>query len=260
MDLTHDNYYSIEASTAYFSASQYKEFRECPARVMARLRGEISDEPTPPMLRGSYVDAYFTADLEQFKAEHPEIYLKDGKTLKADYRTCEKMIERAEKDSFFMSFLEGKPQEILTGEIAGVPFKGMIDIFNPLEGRIVDLKTTASFRKIWSDKARSYVGFITAYDYVTQGAVYRELVRQQYGQEYDFYIAAITAETEPDIAIFSIPEETLDNALMVLEDQIGGLSAIKEGFLEAPRCERCDYCKRTKKLKEAIDLRDYDWR
>ena len=53
-------------------------------------------EPAPPstaLLVGSYVDRCFEGpkSFEHFKAEHPEIFKKDG-TLKADYSKAEELI------------------------------------------------------------------------------------------------------------------------------------------------------------------------
>jgi len=61
--LTPENYYSQEANMQYVSVSQYKDFNGttgklgCEAYAMAKLRGEVEEVSTTPLLVGSYVDA-----------------------------------------------------------------------------------------------------------------------------------------------------------------------------------------------------------
>lgn len=57
--LTAENYYSREANEAYYSASQIKQFMECPACAMAEIRGEHERKKTASLLVGGYIDAYF---------------------------------------------------------------------------------------------------------------------------------------------------------------------------------------------------------
>ena len=84
--LTHANYHSNEANNLYWSASLIKSFLDCPARTVAELNGEYVRPQSVSLLIGSYVDAAFDkkGSLDAFKAEHPEIFKKDG-SLKAEY-------------------------------------------------------------------------------------------------------------------------------------------------------------------------------
>ena len=101
MNLTADNYFSAEANQQYMSVSQFKSFLKCPAAALAELRGEYQREQTTALLVGSYVDAWFSGEMEQFKAEHPEIFKRDG-TLKAEYVQADQIIARVSKDEMFM--------------------------------------------------------------------------------------------------------------------------------------------------------------
>mgnify|MGYP000475360043 CR=1 FL=1 len=149
--LTPENYYSQEANMQYVSASQYKDFNGttgklgCEAYAMAKLRGEVEEVSTTPLLVGSYVDAYFEGTLPTFSAQHPEIFSSRGKTageLKAEYKQASAMIDRAEKDKVFMQYMAGDKQVIMTGEINGIPVKIKIDSCDGK--RITDLKTVKS--------------------------------------------------------------------------------------------------------------------
>ena len=137
MNLTADNYFSAEANQQYMSVSQFKLFLKCPAAALAELRGEYQREQTTALLVGSYVDAWFSGEMDKFKAEHPEIFKRDG-TLKAEYAQADQIIARVSKDEMFMEYMSGDEQVIMTGEIEGVPVKIKVDSL--LLDKIVDLR------------------------------------------------------------------------------------------------------------------------
>lgn len=249
MILTPENYYSSDANWTYFSTSQIKTFRECPARAMAELRGEYVRDDTSALLIGSYVDAYFEGTLDDFIANHPSIFKRDG-TLKAEYTHANAMIERAEADPTFMEFMQGEKQVILTGEIDGYPFKVKADVLHP--ERITDLKTTASFKPVYKP-GEGRLSFIEAYGYTLQGGIYQAIE----GHNKPFYIAAITKEPQPDIAVVNIGQEYLDMEMKLLRQDLPYYDAIKSGVVEPTRCEHCAYCKATRKLTGPVSLEEF---
>ena len=184
------NYYSQQANMEYMSVSTFKDFMKCEKYALAKIKGEYVEEKSKALLVGGYVDAYFSNRLEQFKEENPQIFKKDGTLLK-DFEKANEVIQVIENDDFFKNHIKGDTQVILTGEIAGVKFKGALDFLNE---RIVDLKCVASIREpVWvvRDGKNVKTDFIDAYGYDLQGAVYQELVRQQYGLELPFDIACV---------------------------------------------------------------------
>lgn len=244
MNLEKNNYFSPEAMTGYMSVSQFKEFLDCPARMMAELSGEYVRDDTTALLVGSYVDAYFSGELEDFMAEHPEIMTKKG-DLRADYQRAGEIIERAESDEFFMSYLDAPAtQAILTGELLGHPWKVKVDALH--DDKIVDLKVMKDMEPVWKDGERK--SFIDAWGYALQGYVYREIVSQHVGKKLPFYLAVITKEKEPDLAVIEIPDWRLNSEAAVVEHYIGEYAAVKEGLTAPRRCGVCAYCRRTKKL------------
>lgn len=254
--LTQSNYYE---SKTYCSASQYKDFMGshgrlgCEARALATWKGEWKPETTDAMLIGSYVDSLFEGTLEEFKNNHPEIYLKNG-DLKAQYRQADVMIERILKDKFFLSTLSGEKQKIVTGEIAGVKFKGKLDSYQPGKA-IVDLKTCQSIHKTeWVPDAGK-LSWITYWGYDLQLAIYRELIRQETGESLPCFISAVTKEKYPDIAVIHIPDKVLDEAIIEVENNAYKIDELKAGATPT-RCEQCDYCKSTKTLKAPVSLFD----
>lgn len=244
--LNKDNYYS---ETGHMSNSQYKQFHVCETLAMAEINGDYARPETTALLVGSYIDAYVEGDLDSFIEDHPQIISSRGPTKgkpKAEYRQADQLIERFERDPFFMSFLEGKKQEILTGEIASIPFKIRIDIL--ADDKIVDFKTVRDFEDMWLDGEK--VSFIKYWGYDIQGAIYQEIVRQNINKTLPFYLACITKEDEPDLKVIQISDGILKNELKNIEYYAVKFQAVKNGLIEPTRCEKCDYCKKTKILKE----------
>ena len=250
------NYYSREINLHYVSASQYKDFigclgrPGCEARAMATLAGEWATMPTTAMLVGSYVDSYIEGTLDEFMEQHPDIYLKNG-NLKAEYRKAEDIIKFIEQDEFFMNYLSGQKQVIMTGEICGVPVKIKMDSYLPGKA-VVDLKVMADLKKPNYIKDHGMMSFIDAWGYDLQLAIYREIVRQNTGDELLCFIAGVDKKEFPDHEIIWIENTKLDAAIIEVESNIGTIQAIKNGEREPVRCEECDYCRSTKKLTKAI--------
>lgn len=271
MILTAENYYSREANMEYMSASQFKAFDRCQAAAMAELCGEYIPETTTAMLVGGYVDAWFSGEMALFQAQHPEIFKRDG-SLKSEYIKAQKIIARMEQDELFSLLMSGKKQVILTGEIAGVPFKGKVDslldaaacekvvrrfpetapVLSFSDGAIVDQKVMRDLLPVWSDEERCRVSFVEAYGYDLQGAIYRALE----GRGLPFVLAVGTKETEPDLAALSISDADLTSALCQVEDRAPYYQQIKRGERPARRCEHCDYCRATRRLTEIVDYRE----
>ena len=250
MNLTADNYFSTEAQREYMSTSTFKAFEKCEAAALAELNGEFQHESSSAMMIGSYVDAYFSGEMEQFKTEHPEIFRKDG-GLKADYVQADRIIERVKQDEMFMSFLSGKPQVILTGYIEGVKCKIKVDSLH--DDKIVDLKVMKDMAPIYDETVCARVPFFEFYGYTTQAAIYSEIVRQATGKTLPFYLAVVTKQTEPDMAIIHMAQSDIDLAMENVNAKIVRYDAIRQGIIEPTGCGECAYCRRHKKLTEIIE-------
>lgn len=244
--VTELTYFSPENELLYMGSSQFKKFQKCEAAALAEIRGEYQREVTDALLVGSYVDAHFEGTLDVFKAQHKEIFKKDGE-LKVQYRQAEKMIQRAERSELFMQFMSGDKQVIMTGEIAGVPFKIKIDSYCA-DKCIVDLKCVKDFQLIWNSEKKQRQHFINFWGYDIQGAIYREIVRQNTGKTLPFYIAAVTKEAEPDLDVLWVPDDDLDSALEVVTSLAPRFQKLKSRELQPQRCGHCGYCRFTKVL------------
>ena len=256
MHITEENYYSKEANKKYMSVSQYKNFvgtmgiKGCEAMAMAEINKDWERERGTALMVGSYIDAHFMGSLPLFKAQNPEIFTKQG-GLKAEYRQAEEIINRIERDPYFMKFMSGEKQVIMTGEIGGVPWKIKIDSYIP-DICIVDLKVVKSIRDRFYVKKYGFTDFITNWGYEIQGAVYQEIVRQNTGKTLPFYIAAASKEKVTDIEIIQINDEALAGALEKVKEHIERVVKIKKGEIEPERCGICDYCKFTKVLSRPM--------
>lgn len=249
--LTNENYFDLEMQKKYFGVSQFKSFEKCEAAALAEVTGNYERERTTALLVGSYVDAHFEGTLDIFKAKNPEVFTKKGE-LRSEYKQAEVVINRLERDPLFMFYMNGEKQVIMTGEIEGVPVKIKIDSYHPGK-MIVDLKVMKDFQDIYVE-GKGRLNWIEAWSYDIQGAVYQEIVRQNTGLKLPFFIAAATKEKEPDIDIVEIPQPFLDVALEHFKESIMRYDGIKDGIFEPVRCEKCDYCKMTKVLREPRKL------
>ena len=263
LKLTAENYYSHEANVQYMSASQFKSFYRCEAAALAELNGEWNRPSTTALLVGSYVDAYFGNELEQFTADHPEIYTAK-KELKADFQKAHAICERLNRDELARLLLSGEHQTIKTGKIAGVWYKTKSDsllsedqveaicekfpkVRNivPFGGAmIVDLKCMKDFEDIWDEEQNEKVNFAEFWGYDIQGAIYQKID----GRMLPFVIVGATKESATNIEAMYIPDEDLAFAFSQVEALSNRYAAIKRGEISPEGCGKCAYCRSKKQL------------
>lgn len=255
MILTQQNYYSKEANMEFMSVSQFKSFSKCQHSALAEIQGKYEREKTTALLVGSYVDSYFEGTLDAFIRENPEIFKRDGFSLKAEFAQAEAIIKRIKMDKQFMRHLSGEKQVIMTGSIKGVPIKIKIDSLRPRE--IVDLKIMKDFEPVYVPDM-GLLPWFRGWGYDLQGAVYQEIVRQNTGKKLPFILAAATKEKVTDIDNIRLSQETLDCAMERFMRDVELYDAIKKGIIDPERCGTCDYCKMTKTLKKPTDSDEYE--
>ena len=250
MILNKDNYYSVGANTAYWSVSQFKNFTKCEAAGLAEARGEYVREETDALLIGSYVDAHFSGEFEEFVTNHAaQMFSKRDGELLAKFRHADEIIERVERDPLMMEYLKGDKQVIFSAELFGVPWKIKIDVYNGY--RIVDFKTVKDFGDLF-DPGYGWRSWVEYWGYDIQGAIYQKVEQIATGrtEPLPFYLVAATKEKVPDIKVIQLPQPILDAALKLVEAKIDVFDLVKSGEVEPIRCEECDYCKRSKVLSE----------
>lgn len=240
LELDQNNYYSPEANQKYFSVSQYKDFMQCEAMALAKIRGEYKPEMTRAMLTGSFVDSYFEGTLDQFMKEHPAVFTRKQE-LRSEFRKANEIIARIRSDELFMKFMSGEKQRIMTFDLFGVPWKMKMDSYLP-GICITDLKVVARFKSL------------PFWRYDLQGAVYQAGVLLNTDELLPFYLAVATKERTIDLDIFQIPDSTINMALSEIERNIQHYADVKQGLVPPVYCGKCDYCKSIK----AARIRNYN--
>ena len=235
-----------------WSASLVKSMLTCEAAAVS----DYERPTTTALLVGSFVDAALDGKraYDEFCSEHPEIFNSKSGELKADFRQAQVMVERAKRDPVFMSYCKGERQKIFVGTIGGLPFKAKLDFYQKGR-RIVDLKTTKDFAPVWTED-RGKVSFAEAFRYPLQLAIYQELARQNTGDKLPCYLACITKQDPPDIALIEVPQERLDMEMKSLLEILPRFDAVRSGAIEPHRCGYCAYCRETKRITEP-EVMDY---
>ena len=226
----------------FMSFTRLSRFMSCEAAAAVNFKVPS----TTSMLIGSYVDAYFSNEMEEFKTNHPEIFNSRTGTLKADFIMADEIIKRIESDENMMYYMSGEKQAIMTGEICGVKFKIKMDSYAPKKF-ITDLKVMKDFQPVWTSYGKC--NFIEAYNYDIELAIFQEIVRQNTGDVLPCFICGVTKESPSDVAIFEITQDQLDKAMDIVKNNIARIKDILDGKVRPHRCERCEYCRATKKAR-----------
>lgn len=258
MNLNKNNYYGIEADNYYMSVSQFKSFCKCEAKAMAKLKGEWKDDNQDALLIGYYVHSWSEGTLEEFRKEHIEMFKKDG-SIYAKYEMADKMINTLANDELISKVREGQKEVIMTAEIFGVPWKCMIDIYNPDKKVIVDLKTTREIhKKYWNEDERRFQNFIEYYDYLLQMAMYAEIDRINRNSDEYFlpHIIAVSKENVPDKAVIFLGTDFIKDKLLEVEIKMDRVMKVKSGIENPIGCGKCDYCKSIKQLNNVVHYQD----
>ncbi|HEM4182206.1 TPA: PD-(D/E)XK nuclease-like domain-containing protein [Streptococcus suis] len=265
--LTQDNYYDDKE---YMSVSRFKQYLECEAKALALDSGKWIDErDQKPLIFGNYVHSYFESKEahEKFLEEHRSDLFSSRKPygLLADYKLADKVIATLETDELFNNLYHGRKGDqvekemVVTGTIAGVPFKGKIDSINHTRNYMVDLKTMKTiYGEEWCQelkrKVPGAIANIINYHYHVQGAVYQELLRQMTGRSYKPLIVAVSKENEPDKEILSLDEETLSEGLEYVSERVGHVWDVVTGKIGPSKCGKCNYCRSRKKLNRIVSI------
>lgn len=268
-EVTAENYYSPEMARKYYSVSQIKAFMDCESAAVAEIKGEHVREKTPALLVGGYIDAYFAWEMDEYREAHPEIFKKGG-MLKSEFVQAEQIIERIEQDTLAIDMMTGEAQKIVTGKIAGYPFKAKLDFWlmdeccediadrwpgmdmlRGQKGAIVDLKIVKDFSPMYRE-GEGRMHFIEYWRYDLQMSIYQELMRQQVGEKVPCFILAATKQDPPDIQLYQIPQEWMDFQMEQLKKMLPDIDEAKQGRRIQDQCGKCAWCRQIKVLREPV--------
>lgn len=263
--LTDDNYYSLDADRAWMSFHQLRNWRECAAKEKARQAGEYVAPDQTALLVGQYVHtALLEPDkLEAFTRDNGAALFTKAGGLKAEYKTADACIARLQRDSDAMVLLRGHggaSEEIVTAHLEGCWWKAKMDRVYRSCRMVVDLKTARDFEPAWGEAAKAKLPWWKVYSYDAQMAVYCRMLRTAELEagapdevpEWTPVLVGVSKQDPPDIAGVEISDRV--TLSMGYSAGVAGLAEtleIKAGRADAWRCETCDYCRATKKLKIA---------
>lgn len=265
IELTEENYYAKDTSWHYMSVSLFKDFMQCEAAALAKLKDEWQPERSPvPLLVGNYVHSYFESEESHQKFvddNSKEMISSRGKTkgqLKADFKVADAMIDALKDETVFKALYEpGQKEVIVTGDIYGYKWKGKIDSLNLDQLYFCDLKTVDDIhKKHWSSAYNKYDNFIADRGYFMQMAVYIELIKQTFGVSCQPFIFAVSKQTPPDKEAIDFNGDQdmlyMQDAMRMIEENQEHIQKVMSGE-EAPiRCNHCEYCRLTKKIELPI--------
>lgn len=240
MELTQQNYFSKEADQEYMSVSQFKLFRECEAKALATIQGQVDATYKDAFLEGQLFEALVSGDANLFKAQHPELISTRGATagqIKSEFKKVINAAEKFNEQVFFRDIIDKcEKQIILTGEIKGIKVKCMLDLFDKKTNSIYDIKCMKDFKDQWNKDEKAYMPWYYTYGYVLQLAVYREIVRQNFGEPKEIGLIAATKEEVPDIQALSFDSYLLDLELEQFKNNIERYNDIKRGIKTPLAC------------------------
>ena len=202
--------------------------------------------------------------------------------LKSDFQNVDRMVKRLEEhqsyDAELKFALSGQKEVVLVAQIEGIWCKCKIDVMG--DGHITDLKSSKNFHTHYDEQQRQRVNWYERYRYVTQMAFYREIFKINFGEYPEVYIVGISKEFYSDIEflkfhkdwpIYETRSELQDNGanglveveveytswyrweleMHQIKEQLTTISMATNNDIGADRCEKCDWCRKTKKLNGA---------
>lgn len=280
-DINKDNYYDVKN---VLSASTIKAFENCEAAALASYIGDYARPATTALLVGGYIDAALDsgAELDKFRAAHPEIINSRTGALKSDFARAEEVVNRCKSDPLFRALTLDVPAEghqyIVLGTIGAtntgesIPCKGKLDFLLMPDyllkladmfpawadyfrscaaagGLIVDLKSAASTDEQLDPDMGCRVPWLQSWHYDRQLAIYRELYRQQTGLTLPVMVLVCTKEPSPSLLPLTIDSGTLDEGLAEATAMAPRVWHLMQTSNPDPRrCEKCAYCRMSRRL------------
>ena len=253
MNLTLQNYFSVEADKEYMSVSQFKNFKLCEAKAIYDLENDCQEEKQS-FLEGQLFEALVSGDAQLFMAKHPEIISTRGATagqIKSEFKKIINAAEKFNSQNFFRNIIDKCEKQV----IHGIKVKCALDLFDKETNSVYDIKCMKDFKEQWSKEEKAYVPWYYHWGYVLQLAVYREIVRQNFGEPKEIGLIAATKEDIPDITANSFSSDLLDIELETFKNNIKRYDNIKKGIEIPLACNCCDYCKKIKNIEKFEEVK-----
>jgi hypothetical protein len=280
LQLTTDNYYSVEASREYMTVSQLHAFSDCPEFAYRRyIVGDVKDEAYKPFVMGNFSHTWWDGPDAHaaFIQQHPEVFSSRGPTkgqLKSDYTAAIKALEEAKRDTKFMEYMTGEHEVIFTAELFGVPWAIRVDVINHEKERMSDFKHVASLtsehwmclkydlqgnilppdaKGVEVYEKNTKVPFYEAYHYWQRFAVYFAVLQKATGRFYELYMPTLTKEDPPNRQVFAFNNrfrlmQELDMVQRKLPDIIE-----HRGGRNLWKCGKCFHCRKNVVVEDVVE-------
>ena len=260
--LTAENYFSLEADTRYMSNSQFKAFMSCQAAAMAEIKDGWNAAQKECFIEGHLFENVVCGAEELFFAQHPEIISTRGESKGQPKSNFLRVLAAAEavrsQEAVMDEINRCEKQKVITGIINGVAYKGCIDLYNPENGNVWDLKNVKDFKPIYSPDEGRRLEWYEYYMYIQQLALYRELLRQNNLLTGNFGLIAATKEAVPDVVWLMFNPRLLDNSLDIVFELSPVYDMVKKGIVPPTECGQCEYCRAHKTLKKPKIIGGYE--
>jgi len=256
MKLNNENYFSKEADIKYLSVSQYKNFLECEKKALGLMNKEWDYGDKPCFLIGSYFHAWAEGALDNFIEENSsKIMMKNKKDKLAQFREVDEIIKTLEANPVqYKRILDiiqnknNKKEQIFTGKLFNTDWKIKIDIYNPKDGYLCDLKLIKSlYDKFYNPFKLKYENFILNYQYDLQMYIYSEVEKEANNRENILLpvLACITKEKPINTALFINFDKIRNNDDFVgkVNMDVQRIIELKQGTASPIGCDKCDYCR-----------------
>lgn len=249
MQLSRENYHSLEADREYMSFHQFKAWIDCAAKEKARQAGTYVPPDKQALLVGQYAHmVLLTPDglpawTEQNKGE---VISEKTKKRYAAFDVADAMVARVRRSKDAMALLSGEPEHVIVFELGGVKWKSALDIadFNPETPSFCDLKTAANFEPDYDKPSKCMVQWYE--DYWPQFALYRVAYKSKANVEPSIFCVGVTKQDPPDLMLLSFEKiDRMDAEIRYIESRLPEVMAMKNGDQEAVACEKnsCDFCR-----------------
>lgn len=226
----------------HLSYSAIKQFERCEESAVVGFRHE-----SKAFLEGQFFEAVVTQTLDRFLSHNdPEVFFKaDKRTLKAPFAAAKLAAERLRSDPDIRDIIDRCDKQVkLEGEIDGIPYIGYADLMDPKTHDCYDFKYVRDFGGVWDVVSGVKLEWFRAYRYDWQAAIYRQLSKG--GKQ---HLIAATKEAVPDVGFWQFDSSMLDRSLRVVELVGGRFWDTVNGKRTPQRCEQCEYCRTTKRLR-----------
>lgn len=260
--------------------SSFKPFLQCEAAALAQYHNEFKPSKSAslnPLIFGNFIHSYFESEESHRSFLHkPDVidemytHKNNGEVttrLKQAYSEkglANRMIKTLEDEPLFNDlYMPGDKEVIVTGEIDGFAWKGKIDSLNLERGYFCDLKTVDNFHKKHFVEGKRYpVSFAEQRGYFMQVALYQRLIYQNYNRWLQPFIFAVSKQDVPDHELYDFDSdqirETLDKQIETIRSNQRRVFDVIKGDAKPTRCERCEYCRLTKKLTGSTHITDIE--